>query len=88
MLEAFASGLPVVASRSGGITDLIKDGINGYLTEEKDIKEIADRINIVLNDKNIYNKYVTAAYETAGKYDYKVIAKKYNDFIDSIMEVH
>ncbi len=88
MLEAFASGLPVVASRSGGITDLIKDGVNGYLTEEKDSKGIADRINIVLNDKNIYNRFVMAAKDTAAQYDYKIIAKKYNDFIDSVMEVY
>ena len=86
MLEAFASGLPVIASRSGGIVDLVKDRINGCLVEEKDIKGIANKINIVLNNERIYNKLVMAARSTAEQYDYKVIAKKYNDFIDKVIK--
>ena len=86
MLEAFASGLPVIASRSGGIVDLVKDSINGCLVEEKDIKGIANKINIVLNNERIYNKLVMAARSTAEQYDYKVIAKKYNDFIDKVIK--
>ena len=69
ILEAFASGLPIVASRSGGITDIVKDGVNGYLAEEKDVSGLADRINIVLQDKNIYNKMQTEAKKTAQRYD-------------------
>lgn len=85
MLEAFASGLPVVATRSGGIVDLVQDGKNGYLVDEKDVNALAERISIVLNDKNIYNKFVMAAKETAVQYDYKNIARKYNDFLENII---
>lgn len=36
LLEAMAAGCPVVAARSGGITDLVEDGVNGYLFDPKD----------------------------------------------------
>ncbi len=85
MLEAFASGLPVVASKSGGIVDLVQDGVNGYLVEEKNSEQLAERINIVLHDKNIYNKLVEAAGETVRQYDYHEIAHKYYAFIEEIL---
>jgi glycosyltransferase involved in cell wall biosynthesis len=36
LLEAMAAGCPVVAARSGGITDIVEDGTNGYLFDPKD----------------------------------------------------
>jgi glycosyltransferase involved in cell wall biosynthesis len=44
ILEAFACGKPVVASRIGGIPELIKDKINGYLFEADNSKDCADKI--------------------------------------------
>jgi glycosyltransferase involved in cell wall biosynthesis len=36
LLEAMAAGCPVVAARSGGITDIVTDGVNGFLFDPTD----------------------------------------------------
>jgi glycosyltransferase involved in cell wall biosynthesis len=44
VMEAQACGIPVVASRVGGLLDLIEEGRNGYLTAPNDPASLADRI--------------------------------------------
>lgn len=44
VMEALACGVPVIASSVGGLSDLVSDGINGYLVPPADTRTIADRI--------------------------------------------
>jgi glycosyltransferase involved in cell wall biosynthesis len=53
LLEAMAMEKPVVASRVGGIPDLIKDKINGFLTIPGDVEGITDALKKLLNDKRL-----------------------------------
>ncbi len=77
IIEAMASGLPVIASDSGGISSVLKDGVNGCLVPEKDSAAIADRIRYLITHESCVESLVENAYQTAAEYDYQNIAKSY-----------
>lgn len=45
ILESLALGIPVIASRSGGSVDLIKNGLNGFHFNESDSNDLADLLS-------------------------------------------
>lgn len=80
-LEAMASGTPVIGSNSGGIPEIIEDGVNGFLVEERDSKGLAEMINVVLTSEELRRKFVSSGLKTAADRDYENIAKKYFELI-------
>ena len=44
LIEAMAMGTPVIAPAIGGPLDIIEDGKNGFLFEQNDIKDLAEKI--------------------------------------------
>ncbi len=51
-IEAMANAKPVVAFRTGGIPDWLVDGETGYLAECRNVKDLAEKIERVLRDKD------------------------------------
>jgi hypothetical protein len=49
-VEAQSAGLPVVSTRSGGIPELIRDGITGVLADWADSHQLADALTRILTD--------------------------------------
>jgi glycosyltransferase involved in cell wall biosynthesis len=50
ILEAMSAGLPVVATRSGGADDLVRDGIDGLLVPPRDPQMLAEALARLVND--------------------------------------
>jgi D-inositol-3-phosphate glycosyltransferase len=52
-LEAMACGSPVIASRVGGLTTTVRDGVTGFLVPEGDAAALAARLDDVLSDADL-----------------------------------
>jgi glycosyltransferase involved in cell wall biosynthesis len=50
--EAFATGLPVIASRIGGIPEIVKEGYSGWNFTPEDSQDLAKKVKLALSDKN------------------------------------
>lgn len=53
ILEAMASGLPIIATNVRGISEIIKEGENGFLVEPKNPEQIAEKILYLLPDEKL-----------------------------------
>jgi glycosyltransferase involved in cell wall biosynthesis len=61
VLEAMAEGVPVIASRAGGLPDLIEDGATGCLVEPGDVQALANALREVLENVQTQKKIGEAA---------------------------
>lgn len=85
ILEAMASGIPVVASNSGGISDLVQNGANGFLCREKDSADLGEKINKLLLDDDLKTEIVADGYQTAELHDYSVLGKQMSELFKNIL---
>ncbi|MCO6496707.1 MAG: glycosyltransferase family 4 protein [Chitinophagaceae bacterium] len=53
LLEAMQHCLPVVATIEGGIPDIVEDGINGFLVLKNDVKQLAEKMEKLINDEEL-----------------------------------
>lgn len=61
--ESFYHKIPVVSTNTGGIPELIEDGINGYLSEVGDYKSLGDNIVKLLNDTSLATRFTERSFE-------------------------
>jgi glycosyltransferase involved in cell wall biosynthesis len=64
VLEAMASGTPVICSRVGGVPEIVADGVTGFLVEPGNVDELRERINELLIDNALASRMGRAARES------------------------
>lgn len=82
--EAFASGNPVIASKVGGISDVVVDGENGYLVQQKEPDELMSKIETLIEEPETRAELSRGALETAKKLDWEHCGKTYAQLLRSV----
>jgi len=85
LLEAMACGACPVASRVGDIPHTIENGVNGYLVEPGNSKELARIISHLALNSELRQSLGKASAQTAMSYSWDTIAKQYYDSYASIV---
>jgi glycosyltransferase involved in cell wall biosynthesis len=68
-IEAMACRCPAIATKVGGLTELIQDGVNGYLVDVDDVDRLADRLVSILDTTaSEWKRMSDIAYDRARNY--------------------
>lgn len=78
ILEAMVHKTPVVVSRKGGVTTVVKDGYNGFLIRPRSPNLIAEKVNLLIKNDELRQKMGERAYKTVvKKFNWEIVSKKF-----------
>ena len=75
-LEGLASGCAVIASRCGGLVDLVDPGENGWLVEVGNPDDLRMALNAALDMPSCVEAYKKSGVEKSKSYDWSIIAQR------------
>ena len=85
-LEAMACGVPAIATRVGGVPELIDDQINGLLFEVGDVESMANAAIGLLSDRSRLQSFSAAARQTAReRFCASSIIPRYEEYYERVV---
>ncbi|MFA6226282.1 MAG: glycosyltransferase family 4 protein [Methanoregula sp.] len=85
ILEAMATGTPVIATRAGGIPDMIQDDVNGLLVDCGNVQQMAQCIISLLTEHQQKQRIARTGNEMASAYLPEPIARQHLDVYDRLL---
>ena len=76
-LEAMVHKVPVVCSNAGGLSEVVENGVSGFLCPVGDINQMTNRSIEILADQKKHAEFKNNAFDKAKKFDIKNILPKY-----------
>jgi N-acetyl-alpha-D-glucosaminyl L-malate synthase BshA len=86
-LEAMACEVPVVASRVGGLHEVVEHGVTGFLHEPEDTDAMADSATRLLQDPEMHARFAAAGRATVtGRFCADLVVPMYEKFYERLVE--
>lgn len=86
ILDAFASGVPVVATAAGGIPELVDNEVTGILCEVGNQEQLAGAVVRIVEDASLRESLVQHAAKKAAMFDYRTMADKTRAVYEKILQ--
>jgi glycosyltransferase involved in cell wall biosynthesis len=86
LLEAMAAGCPVVAANSGGIPDIVTDGVNGYLFDPKEPDSAIVATQKLFADSTARQQMRKNARQEAEKWSWMAATSQLRDYYRAILD--
>lgn len=87
VLEALASGTPVVAVHDDSFAGTVEDGVNGYLIQEDSVEQFSDNIKKIIEEDDVKERFREAAIKKASNYSREKQAKVLMDIYKEAIEL-
>lgn len=85
LLEAKAHKLPIVSfDIETGPDEIVDDGVNGFLVEPYNVEEMAEKINLLIEDESLRKQFSGNSKIGIEKFDKDVITEKWKNLLESI----
>ena len=77
LIEAAASGLPLIAVNKGAVAEICVDGKNGILCEAGSVAELSQALVSILTDEKLRKRFAEASVKIAGEHDFEKTLDKF-----------
>ncbi|MFX0196739.1 MAG: glycosyltransferase [Candidatus Hodarchaeota archaeon] len=84
LVEAMVAGLPIIATKVGGIPELIKDGINGLIVPPKNEMALAEALKKIFDDDHFRNNASNENKKIAQEYAAPIIGLRMYNYLNKI----
>jgi glycosyltransferase involved in cell wall biosynthesis len=85
LIEAAASGMPLIAVNAGAVAEVCRDGENGVLCQPGSVEEIAQAIVKVMSDDKLREKYSRRSVEIAHEHDFEKTLDKFINIYSKVV---
>ena len=88
LIEAASMGKPIVTTNNRGCKEVVDDGVNGFLVPIKDYKSLAEKIEVLIDNPTLREKFgKNSRIKAVKEFDIKIIVDKYLKIYEEIISM-